>query len=372
MAIRKNVGVENRLLWIQGLRGICALMVVVGHSFWPLTTGSKALIATLAGSTGAKKIPFLDNLVMNAMWNFASPSLMYVGAFFLISGFVVPAAVEKGIKRFIISRFLRIFPVLWVGLFLVYFFNKYFFHDLTYPIGIWVNSIFLLGHSEPLTPIWSLVIEIRFYILIIFCALLKIPRRVLTYILILGAVLSFFIAHKFSTNYSVLTLTYSGFFLGFISLGMALREYWDTRSRQTIFLIVGIVFCMKLSFMASTRYPHPWIPAEPEAALYGALVLFIITLFFEQFRISCPKYLLFLGNISYSLYIIHLPIVYACYIFFSNYIHGNAFIIAPFGAILVSIGLASFVNILIERPFQSLGKTLTGLSIFRRPSKVRT
>ena len=350
---------KPRLYWIQGLRGICALGVVIGHSYWPLTTNNKSIIQSLAGTTGAKDIPFVTNRFMYLMWNSVTPSLMFVGAFFLISGFVVPGSIQKGVGHFWIGRFFRIFPVLWAGLLIVFLTDRFVFHGINFDVSTWLNCSFLIGKADVLSPIWSLVVEMRFYILILIWALFKWRQKTLIYFLAIMGLPSFYIANLFPNNYVILTLTSSTFYFEFIAIGMAFREYWESRSKQDFYLLLSTILILRIIFLENMEYAHPWIPTSPDSALYGALLIFVIALGLENLKLDCPSYLIKLGDISYSLYIVHLPIIYVLYIFLSKFLPVQNFILAPMIAIVLALGFSYLIHLLVERPANNFAKQIS-------------
>lgn len=80
----------NRLAWLDALRGIAALWVVFSH----LT-------------------PYVLVPVHNAVYDVFDPGLYGVLVFFLVSGYIVPASLERkgSIRSFWLSRAFRLFPL---------------------------------------------------------------------------------------------------------------------------------------------------------------------------------------------------------------------------------------------------------------------
>jgi peptidoglycan/LPS O-acetylase OafA/YrhL len=85
----------------------------------------------------------------------------------------------------------------------------------------------------------------------------------------------------------------------------------------------------------------------------GGTILIIIILCYGQFIVKRP--IQFLGNISYSLYLLHTPII-KCFI----YIFGGhmPILIILIGALTASIIVAYLSYKFIELPFIELGKKL--------------
>lgn len=159
------VGKNNNLTFI---RIVAALSVIYGHTS-AIVAGSPA--DWVAVTTG---YAFLGGVA--------------VDLFFLISGFLVTASIlNGGIKNYVISRVLRIYPALWVNLILVtfvlgsivttlsvteYLINKdvwNYFKGLafTYKGGFFLPGVFTLNHNQAVNgSIWSVLIEVWLYIIV--------------------------------------------------------------------------------------------------------------------------------------------------------------------------------------------------------------
>src|SRR3984885_6256886 len=80
----------RRLAWLDALRGIAALCVVYSHF------GTRVLPA-----------------VHRAVYNVFDPGLYGVLVFFMVSGYIVPASLERrgSVRSFWLSRLFRLFPL---------------------------------------------------------------------------------------------------------------------------------------------------------------------------------------------------------------------------------------------------------------------
>lgn len=140
----------------------------------------------------------------------------------------------------------------------------------------------------------------------------------------------------------------------FIALGMAPQEYWDSYLRNDLILIIVILIWTKFTFIKSLLFPHPWPQTQLDAALYGALLIFIPTLTFERQRVTRPKFFLLLGYITYYLSIIYTPTIHAYCALFLLFLHGTSFMSSPFVSILFAIAVTRCVNLMVENPFNNL------------------
>lgn len=170
------VGKSNNLTFI---RLIAALSVIYGHTS-----------AVVAGAP--------------ADWVAVTTGYAFIGGvavdlFFLISGFLVTASIlNSGVKNYVISRVLRIYPALWVNLILVTFVmgsivttlsvTEYltngevwsYFKGLafTYQGGFFLPGVFTQNHDKAVNgSIWSVLIEVWLYIAVLFFYVFGIMRN---------------------------------------------------------------------------------------------------------------------------------------------------------------------------------------------------
>jgi peptidoglycan/LPS O-acetylase OafA/YrhL len=139
---------QNRILSVDGLRGLCAIYILAYHHFIVEPVSIAWIQAAMEVMSG---------------W--------VVQVFFCASGFLVYSSFERragegrfSIREFYIRRFFRIVPLWWLVLFLVYIFEGISSDVLK------VNLLFLFGFLSfdpvylPIPPAWSLFVEELFYL----------------------------------------------------------------------------------------------------------------------------------------------------------------------------------------------------------------
>ena len=145
-------GVRGRIDYLDGLRGIAAIAVVLQH------LAERILLADPA-SRPILQPAFLD--LFNA-------GRFGVALFFLISGFVIPFSFKepRPLLRFAVSRFFRLYPAYWLSLALALLI----FPPLTgesYSIQRIVANITMaqaaFGQRDVIGAYWTLFIELAFY-----------------------------------------------------------------------------------------------------------------------------------------------------------------------------------------------------------------
>nr|WP_294941887.1 acyltransferase [uncultured Mucilaginibacter sp.] len=267
-----------------------------------------------------------------------------VTIFFVLSGFILPYSLyRKGYSisdfpKFLLKRSIRIDPPYWATIILLFVFKilplqvlslkvilLHVFYLVPFAEGApWFNGIF-----------WTLAIEFQYYVLLglLFPLLIKIRPLLSLAIVLLASVACVFMnfetrelifasLHNFAVGYIVFL-----YFAGKVSLGQAIG--------------VLLAFCAFLAFKVS---------------ITTGLVPAITALFLLLYKSKSPKVLLFLGNISYSLYLMHIIFMYLWLHFIKSYIN-NAFVLG-ITSMGVGIGAAYVFYLLIEKPSLKLSKKI--------------
>ena len=167
---------KPKIAFANTLRGIAALAVVIAHHYGVFWFGRPLVViytnAPLLNEIAQPNPTFIEWLNLVPIFNWGAYG---VALFFLISGFVIPFSLEK-ISRinFLINRFFRIAPTYVVGfsvcLLAVWVSSHYFSREwpfrlqevlIHYLPGI--RDLLWSRHIDGI--IWTLEVEIKFYIL---------------------------------------------------------------------------------------------------------------------------------------------------------------------------------------------------------------
>ena len=247
-----------------------------------------------------------------------------VDLFFVLSGFIITFIHGQEIGKkyksipYLIKRFTRIYPTYWmVNMIIIplhFVFPQFGIGDETNPHKIFYSLLLLPDlHAPIIHASWSLSNEVYFYLmfgLLIFIGFKKILPLLI--IILIGTFIESFFSLGGIDIFSDpgLKLIFSYYNIEFL-LG-CLGAYLVTKHRITqrkILLITGITF-----FLLAVIYEKMWGDVERfRVYVYGIPSFFIITAlssyelnkFLQIPNKLLPKLLIFLGDASFSIYIVH-------------------------------------------------------------------
>lgn len=290
---------ENRLEWVDSLRGLAALGVAIMHIYVKLRAYYPSVLVFQENS-----LPGLFIL------DFTNLGKICVVAFFLISGYVIPYSLfNKDLGQFAISRFFRLYPAYWVSI-LVSIIVLGFPPLLQLLTNITMLQKFV-GQQDIIGVFWTLQIELIFYCI---CALLFYSGLLFNETAILRAfylllVFSFILAGvRFATDIKLPVVVPLG--LAVMFLGLLYRRYekkegtLDGKKMLNIFAVF-VILLLPISFMAYNKdygFGEKWYKYFVSYSV--ALLIFVA---FSKYKWH-TKTLVYLGAISYSLYLLH-PVI---------------------------------------------------------------
>lgn len=319
-----------------------------------------------------------DNTLFQIIRN--SPlHIFYDGAaavtfFFVLSGFVLSLQFIDNKKQlnlfsFYFKRIFRIYPVFIFVIFLSLFIKHYLFlsHNLS-GLSPWIQSfwkwdfsndnckeiiktLFLIGpnfNADLIDPvIWSLVVEMKVSFLIPF------------FIYIISKT-NFVLNAIFLASFVFCTSDYwSGIFIVGILLAKYKEFLLDVLNEKKRLIIP--ITCISIIFYTCRYSLHFGFPQNFFLRACGdfliaiASSIFILLALMENkvSRILQNSFFKFLGDISYSFYLVHMPLLLICCSFFSTGYY-NSPILIFFVLLFSSIVAAKLLFNFIEIPFQKL------------------
>ncbi|MCB9335251.1 MAG: acyltransferase [Flavobacteriales bacterium] len=325
-----------------------------------------------------------------------------VSFFFVLSGFLITyiLTVEKinkqqiDLKKFFIRRSIRIWPLYFLILFIVYllpyeFKQTYGLHlishgyelDWRYSFSFLENYKMLIVDSPPkttpLSVFWSLCIEEHFYLLWMFC-LFIIPIKHFVKFFIIAFIISWisryfepfiFNNQTIETSDLFTNLDYfaSGAILGFLiakdyhKVAQFIQKInlWIKTMILILILLIVIFQNQILPYQVGTTF------FIFRSSVVGIMFTILIALFIPRdsnIKLK-SKILNYLGKISYGLYIYHIVFIHITYVYFKthnividNWQNLSAFIIVTLGGSIV-ISILSYT--FYEKKFLTLRNRIT-------------
>jgi len=312
----------SRVAFANSLRGFAALSVIISHYygvFWKEPAAVSALLHVPALPNANLSVPiYIHVLQFSSLFNWGP---FGVALFFLISGFVIPSALQKTTAaQFVITRMFRILPTYAVGLAVslgvIYLGGWYFEHPFPFQAEeIFVHFIpgirDILGTTNIDGIIWTLEIEVKFYLI---CLLIK-PwfntKSLKVFLIPVGlCVLSWMMGrllHKVPDDCPqmhrlMLVAIYAAPYLVFMFIGVAFHYlYHKIISAEKALVVMAGLFLM---FLLLWRV-GPYQSLLPIMWNYGfALFLFVVA-YTHPAKFAGNRLSDFLSEISYPLYVFH-------------------------------------------------------------------
>ena len=353
-----EINKTGRLDYLDSARGIAALMVMFGH--------------LINWKYGDSHMIHAASIVFNA--NDA------VSFFFVLSGMVLSypyLQLNKSLDlgKFYVTRIFRIYPGFWVALLVgVLYVNRY---DLSAArltdifikgkAEFWEEFFLIKGHNIYYLPGWTLSIEMVYSFLMPFLvAIAKYRKELIPWLVGLSVIMSYV----------------TGIFLFHFSLGLFLGAYFATYNSDAIkntfwyrYRYIGIVLALPLFSMRQWTKIWPIGGSTLHYILdYLKLDFFHLSALASFFFIICLMYyprlrrlfelkaLVYIGKISYGIYLMHWILV--CIIgdqwekrilpLFPN--ATSALLASAVVCFVLTVLLASLLHYLVELPFIRLGK----------------
>lgn len=299
----------TRLNYLDGLRGLAAVAVLVQHC---------AEIAIQYSAAPAPVVAML-RLVMIDVCNFGR---FGVALFFLISGMVIPFSFRdpRPISRFVVGRFFRLYPAYWlsVGTALIAFIATD--HVLPSTATVVVNLTMFqrfVGQPDIVDAYWTLAVELLFYACCagLFAAgsLQKTRMLAAVALFMLTAALGLALASAaFGRHFPAGTpLNLSLMLVGTLIRRALIERAPGARGAAAA---VAALWLVGVAIVQLTTIPageNAGWAAMPYALLAGYYLAFAVFMLACLRRPTFGPLLLWLGTVSYSVYVFHGPMLVA-------------------------------------------------------------
>jgi peptidoglycan/LPS O-acetylase OafA/YrhL len=340
----------ERLDHIHGLRGVAALAVVIQHS---------TQFIQMAG------LPHYHLLL-----DYINAGRFGVILFFLISGLVIPFSFrgETPMRHFVVSRFFRLYPAYLLSIPVLSIIAVFEYGQDLGLARLLANVTMMqgfLGEPDIGPGYWTLKFEVLFY----FLTALLFWRRMLDDAALNGIFVLVFLAVAIQPIVVGLLFGEPGFIrtdpymVAMFFLGMLLRRRFVDDCRIARAWLYAMVPAAILTGVAISGFIYPSpdngnVFLRPLPLTMGMVLPIIVIVLVLRLKPTVPKWAMYLGTISYSLYLFQdIGLIYLRYVLPP----ANWPIVYVVAVVALSLGIASLVNRYLEQPMISLGKRFSEL-----------
>jgi len=324
----------QRLDWMEGLRGLAVVAVLVHHLLTP-----NALRATNG---------FLDLGVFGVV------------VFFCISGYIIPYSVlrlrERAALRFAVARMFRLYPAYWLSLLIA----VWAFHPGAHQLALNVTMAQrFLGERDAIGVYWTLQVELIFYAIIgLLLATRSVLRRGVYPVLALTfAVLAVAMAagrYELDRKFPLVPFTGLAVMFAATTWFMHLNHGLMSRARVLRFT-AGVYGLLCVAFVLG--YAKNWGYHETPTPFCLMYLVAPLVFMLAQRSAMRSKMLGFLGRISYPIYLFHVPVIALVGLYLFKTIGGVGDVLVELPLIVL---LATAIHYAVEKPFVRWGKLVIG------------
>ncbi|PKK35673.1 hypothetical protein BWI96_15285 [Siphonobacter sp. SORGH_AS_0500] len=352
MQIRKII--PENLVLLDSLRGLTALYVLIAHALLLLTAGDADGFMSM----------------LSSIFQYAHQAVLF---FFILSGFVIHWSTDKrfcrektfDLKAYLLRRIRRIYPPLLAALAFTFLLDQLglflkfpIYHSQTAYASINAliqtdhrlqtllgNLLFVQNVYTPTWgtngPLWSLTYEWWFYILYIpvYGLFRKNKSFTSAFILVL-----WILNREFPFKPALFTIVFDYFIIWY--LGVLLADYLRSKDLKTPFVVSYVIILFTLSL---TRYSGS---VGSDLLISLGIILFLYLVLCSNAFIGLGKARK-LGDFSYTLYLIHVPIL--CFLSGvvmharQGYLPANGLYVTA--GILFCLSMAWLFHFISEKPF---------------------
>ncbi|TPH17067.1 acyltransferase family protein [Litorilituus lipolyticus] len=355
----------NRFDSLDALRGLAALLVVWQHSSESFNNlaGSGFYLADIAWQIDFGRIG--------------------VVCFFLISGFVIPTSFYSTntvtVWTFALRRFFRLYPIYWSSILLAVALgtlaNNSYSHFTILANSTMLQSFFRESHILGLY--WTLQIELIFYCfaaLLFKFSLLK-NIKVLTALVLTGTIIFMFLQLATTVLHEEISVSKEfqliPYMLSIMFLGAIYRAFYDHKLQKiqcNRYTVLATLVCFSLPALILVLEVIG-LSVNDRSIQFGLSHLLALTIFLLGLSVidKVPSIIVYLGAISYSLYLFHPIIIKGVTITinssFGGVLKGEHLGGYMIGVLLGTILLSVITYHGIEKPSNKLGYKITSSKV---------
>ena len=333
----RPIGGTGNVPALDGLRGLACLLVVFSHA------GNQGLFYPIKG-TGQ----------------------IGVMLFFSLSGFLMSYLYggsrlgAVGWTSYALKRFFRVYPA-----YLLVVVLSHILYSSVGKYGFRINDAELINHillNGKVSILWTIPVEMKFYVVFPFLALAisALKSKGAKSFAAVGILMGFFYLDLKGNKLSI--LPYLEFFTGGVAAGYIYA--WLLKLKVDLKWVFNVIFGVSLCglfmsipvlFKELFGFSHRYWGDGPALSSLMALCVLSCALSSGLLnRLFSNSIARFLGNISFSLYLIHLPCI--------RFVKAQLSLAAPFelfGALVTSVVAAYLLHLAVERPSRNVGRYLS-------------
>lgn len=351
-----NPAYSHRLDHIDAMRAVAVLLVIWTHY--------AELLVNISGS----------QCILNAIPRSVDFGRVGVVLFFCISGMLIPTSLHgaplAGSSRFLIRRFFRLYPAFWLSLPFGYLVYWILFDKHMAVAGLIANVTMLptvFGFDLVMGHCWTLETELYFYV---FCLVLflfgKLQRMRALCFTCVGLCLLFVVANALHVIPVHALGQYKGMLLHLAIMfwGACFRQAYETPSGMlsvqlrgktwqlsyyaAVVALTALIVTLAL-LMAAINWRHgDFVHFSTSLGYVAGLTLFIALATVLKLHV---RFLAWLGELSYSIYLLHgIPLYLVYWICLRYQLTGAPLSLYMFAALAITLPLAWLSYRLCEMP----------------------
>jgi peptidoglycan/LPS O-acetylase OafA/YrhL len=363
---------KQPIFFIHLLRGLAPVLVMWCHfgGLWTMANGIH--------------YPAWDaylNAVANPLHIYQGGGHLGVAVFFLISGFIISHVAQHETRlEFAVKRLFRLIPPLAFAILLMYMAAQAslvlglppMLTNTAASIRDYIISATLLNYLIDQKPLalslaWSLYAEVIFYCIVAALIPMLKNRPVASVWIMIGVYVALLLPMAYSPE-----LHYLGHFSVYLPMFIVGRIFYldhtkaiETKQVWTLVATSALLFCL----LYSSRFPGLLFGGveAPTIVTYLIALVAFFSLMQAQIR-SLPKPIMFLADISYALYLVHVPVG----VFAMNWMLSAGLpvdLVIALG-MLFSVGAAAAMTKLVDKPSQILARRFLSALGSRTPVKL--
>ena len=390
---------KSKLLAVEGLRGVACLMVVLSHiclTFYPYLVSSGGRYSRgYEGTIGG----IFEGFIFDSPLTFVFSGQYAVFVFFVLSGYILTEVAnrpEKKLERIAkmsLKRYPRLMiPALFSTIFVYYLFeytavssslvsnwiNEFGQFDKSLSTAIYsgaIDAFFVSGSSNYNWVLWTMQIELIGSIIIFFCCIniSFINIRALPLFIVLVIFILFFLNILGAVPSVGLIAFIVGYYFSRIGLPVS-------NNLGVLLFVIGLYLAGAHNDSISYSFIQSLLGGKMSLVLNFFSGIFIVysIIFNKRLHYLFSNYIfVFLGKVSFSVYVIHLPIiaVFGVGLFEVIFEITQSYYLSSFIASLSSIIVIYLISILVYKYIDVSGMKISDVfakTILKSYTKLKT